>query len=82
MSSAKSLTSACDFIEDAVEGVEEIAPTPNSPNGSGLHGSRAPQVRQGRRPAEWRVALPTYVRAELTAQATREGPTDVHRQAA
>lgn len=42
------------------------------------HGFRAPQVRQGRWPAEWRVALPSYVRAELSRQASRaDGRTHV-----
>ncbi|MEO7892567.1 MAG: helicase-related protein [Vicinamibacterales bacterium] len=74
MSSAKSFTSVRDFIEDArSKAWDDIAPTPDSPEWLLVsHGFRAPQVRQGRRPAEWRVALPAYVRAELTAQATRK----------
>ncbi|MCY1072919.1 helicase-related protein [Archangium lansingense] len=71
---AKTFTSVRDFIEDAKSKTwEEIAPAPGATEWLLVsHGFRAPQVRQGRRPAEWRVALPSYVRAELTAQATRD----------
>jgi helicase-like protein/SNF2 domain-containing protein len=74
MPAAKSFTSVRDFIEDAKLKVwGDIAPAPGVPEWLLVsHGFRAPQVRQGRRPAEWRVALPSYVRTELTAQATRD----------
>jgi hypothetical protein len=74
MPPAKSFTSVRDFIEDAKLKVwGDIAPSLGVPEWLLVsHGFRAPQVRQGKRPAEWRVALPSYVRAELTAQATRD----------
>jgi helicase-like protein/SNF2 domain-containing protein len=74
MPAAKSFTSVRDFIEDAkLKAWGEIAPSLGVPEWLLVsHGFRAPQVRQGNRPAEWRVALPSYVRAELTAQATRD----------
>jgi hypothetical protein len=74
MPPAKSFTSLRDFIVDAKSKAwEEIAPAPGHPEWLLIsHGFRAPQVRQGKRPAEWRVALPSYARAELTARATRD----------
>ena len=73
MRPAKPFTSVRDFIEDAKRKAwEEIAPAPGSPEWLLVsHGFRAPQVRQGDSPAEWRVALPSYARAELTAPAVR-----------
>jgi hypothetical protein len=71
---AKSFTSVHDFINDAKSKPwNEIAPAPGNPEWLLVsHGFRAPQVRQGKWPAEWRVALPSYARAELTAPAARD----------
>ena len=74
LSQAKSFSSVRDFIQDAkTKRWEEIAPNPNDAEWLLIsHGFRAPQVRQGRWPAEWRVALPSYVRAELSPEAARD----------
>ena len=73
MNYAKSFTSVRDFIEAAKsKNWKEIAPTPDAAEWILVsHSFRAPQVRQGNRPAEWRVALPLYILAELSADAAR-----------
>lgn len=73
MNYAKAFTSVRDFIEAAKsKNWKEIAPTPDAAEWILVsHSFRAPQVRQGNRPAEWRVALPSYIRAELSADAAR-----------
>ncbi len=78
MRSAKSFTTLREFVEDAkTKSWEEIAPAPTTEEWLLVsHGFRAPQVRQGKQPAEWRVALPSYVRAEMTSAAIcRDGRT-------
>ncbi|MBI2502834.1 MAG: hypothetical protein HYW07_06335 [Candidatus Latescibacteria bacterium] len=63
-----------DFVKQAQQKEDwaELEPLPDKPEWVLLsHGFRAPQVRQGRSPAEWRVALPSYVRAELSAASRR-----------
>lgn len=74
MSAAKSFTSLRDFMDDAKDrDWDEIAPSPRTPEWLLLsHEFRAPQLRHGKRPAEWRVALPFYVRAALSARAIRD----------
>lgn len=70
---AKCFSSVRDFIEEAKECKwEDIAPCPDQPEWLLIsHGFRAPRVRYGHRPAEWRVALPAYVRAKLSPRAVR-----------
>jgi len=69
----KVLTTMADFVKDAKSKEwSTIAPGPGNPEWMLLsHGFRAPQVRVGNWPAEWRVALPSYVRAELSSAARR-----------
>lgn len=71
MKPAKPFTSVRDFLDVAKSKPwEEIAPGPDAAEWLLVsHGFRSPQVRQGRRPAEWRVALPSYVLAELSPDA-------------
>jgi hypothetical protein len=71
---AKTFTSVSDFIEKAKDLIEtdkwkDITPNPKKPEWLLIsHGFRAPQVRQGKNLAEWRVALPSYVLAQLSSK--------------
>jgi hypothetical protein len=69
MSRGKEFTSLRNFIETAEPSdCETIAPAPDKSEWLLVsHGFRSPQVREGNNPAEWRVALPSYVRAAMTA---------------
>lgn len=73
METAKEFTSIRDLIEDGKKMEwEKITPAPDESEWHLVsHGFRAPQVRQSQYPAEWRVALPSYVRAELSTPAAR-----------
>jgi len=73
LSKGKEFTSFPNLIENLdSEDFETIAPVPDKPEWLLVsHGFRAPQVRKGKHPAEWRVALPSYVRAGMTADRTR-----------
>jgi len=71
MPPAKVFTTVRDFIQNAQAkgGADwkDMAPDPKEAEWLLVsHGFRAPQVRQGQWPAEWRVALPSYVLAELS----------------
>jgi hypothetical protein len=71
MARAKEFTSLRDFVQEAqTKPWADIAPSPEMTEWILVsHGFRSPQVRQGRNPAEWRVALASYVRAELSSKA-------------
>jgi len=73
MSRGKEFTSLRNFIETAEPSdCETIAPAPDKSEWLLVsHGFRSPQVRQGNNPAEWRVALPSHVRAAMTADHIR-----------
>lgn len=73
MSEGKEFTSLRNFIETADSNdAETIAPAPDKSEWLLVsHGFRSPQVRQGNNPAEWRVALPSHVRAAMTADRIR-----------
>lgn len=64
---AKQFSSMRDFVlETRDKPWQDFAPSPESPEWLLVsHGFRVPQVRQGNRPAEWRVALPEYAIAAL-----------------
>ncbi|MFH1739028.1 MAG: SNF2-related protein [bacterium] len=66
---AKEFTSLGAFVGEAkVKEWNNIAPSPDESEWILVsHGFRSPQVRIGKNPAEWRVALASYVRAELSA---------------
>ena len=69
----KEFTSLRNFIETAESNDwQTIAPAPDKSEWILVsHGFRSPQVRQGNTPAEWRVALPSYVRSAMTAHHIR-----------
>ncbi|NNM66349.1 MAG: hypothetical protein HKL99_17410 [Burkholderiales bacterium] len=80
MPPAKTFTSVSDFVEKAKDLIkneqsklwDSIAPKPDAPEWLLIsHGFRSPQVRQGKKLAEWRVALPSYVLAQLSSKAAR-----------
>ena len=73
MPAAKTFTTMWDFIGAAQSRPwDEITPAPDEAEWLLIsHGFRTPQVRNGENPAEWRVALPSYVRALLTDENTR-----------
>ena len=72
---AKVMTTMADFVAAARSNCAEWASlAPNTRNSEWMllsHGFRSPQVRAGNWPAQWRVALPSYVRAELSSVARR-----------
>lgn len=74
MARAKEFTSLGGFVEDArSKAWQEIAPSPD--NSEWLlvsHQFRTPQVKKCSVATEWRVALPTYVRALLSTEAARK----------
>jgi SNF2-related domain len=83
-SEAKQITSMREFRDsflkntkgaaDAQKHTEwrKIAPAQNQPEWWLIsHTFRSPQVRSGDKPAEWRIALPSYVRAAMAAPSRR-----------
>jgi len=74
-SEPKRLTTLTEFVRDAKDEEEEWkrdAPDPDAPEWWLIsHGFRTPQVREGLNPAEWRLALPTYVASWLASKRER-----------